>query len=144
MYRKFYQLIASNHFLPTYGINDVKIWNLELENWFITLFTNNWSWFWILHDAKCVLCNYWQISATLKLCILIWKSLLFLAWQNRDYFSESDGHESDSNFNPFVGSSANRAALELPTSGPLKLEDVKIAYVFLHSSPCIWWMSANT
>ncbi|KAF3336603.1 DnaJ domain-containing protein [Carex littledalei] len=48
--------------------------------------------------------------------------------KEREYFGESNGHGSDSNFNPFVGSSANRAALELPTSGPLKLEDVKIAF----------------
>lgn len=50
--------------------------------------------------------------------------------KERTYFSETDADESENNFNPFVGSSANRAALGLPRTAPLKLEDVKIAYVF--------------
>ncbi|KAJ1695838.1 hypothetical protein LUZ63_012536 [Rhynchospora breviuscula] len=48
--------------------------------------------------------------------------------KERSYFSESDADESDSTSKTFVGSSANRAALELPMTGPLKLHDVKIAF----------------
>ncbi|KAJ3681499.1 hypothetical protein LUZ60_015988 [Juncus effusus] len=41
---------------------------------------------------------------------------------------ESDNYNKNCNFNSFVGSSANRAALGLPSSGPLQIEDVKLAF----------------
>jgi hypothetical protein len=49
--------------------------------------------------------------------------------KERAYFSETDADDSDDNSNLLVGSSANRAALGLPKTGPLKVEDVKIACV---------------
>ncbi|KAJ4804669.1 Chaperone DnaJ-domain superfamily protein [Rhynchospora pubera] len=48
--------------------------------------------------------------------------------KEKSYLSESDADESDSTSKTFVGSSANRAVLELPMTGALKLHDVKIAF----------------